>query len=85
MQSAPSKTDTFEPGTTSRTPLKRTPLGRELCVRLKERQLKGKKKSWELLLMSVKRELTLRSLDNHTRFQTIMDKIYTRFQVKAAV
>lgn len=85
MQSAPSKRDTFEPGTTSRTPLKRTPLGRELRVRLIERQLKGKKKGWELLLVSVMRELTVCSLDNHTRFQTIMDKIYTRFQVKTTV
>ena len=85
MQSAPSKTDTFEPETTSRTPLKRTPLGRQLCVRLIERQLKGKKKGWELLLVSVTRELTICSLDNHTRFQTIMDKIYTRFQVKTTV
>ena len=85
MQSAPSKRDTFEPGTTSRTPLKRTPLGRELRVRLIERQLKGKKKGWEPLLVSVMRELTVCSLDNHTRFQTIMDKIYTRFQVKTTV
>ena len=85
MQSAPSKRDTFERGTTSRTPLKRTPLGRELRVRLIERQLKGKKKGWELLLVSVMRELTVCSLDNHTRFQTIMDKIYTRFQVKTTV
>ena len=85
MQSAPPKRDTFEPGTTSRTPLKRTPLGRELRVRLIERQLKGKKKGWELLLVSVMRELTVCSLDNHTRFQTIMDKIYTRFQVKTTV
>lgn len=85
MQSAPSKRDTFERETTSRTPLKRTPLGRELRVRLIERQLKGKKKGWELLLVSVMRELTVCSLDNHTRFQTIMDKIYTRFQVKTTV
>ena len=85
MQSAPPKRDTFEPGTTSRTPLKRTPLGRELRVRLIERQLKGKKKGWEPLLVSVMRELTVCSLDNHTRFQTIMDKIYTRFQVKTTV
>ena len=85
MQSAPSKRDTFKPGTTSRTPLKRTPLGRELRVRLIERQLKGKKKGWEPLLVSVMRELTVCSLDNHTRFQTIMDKIYTRFQVKTTV
>ena len=85
MQSAPSKRDTFERGTTSRTPLKRTPLGRELRVHLIERQLKGKKRGWELLLVSVMRELTVCSLDNHTRFQTIMDKIYTRFQVKTTV
>lgn len=85
MQSAPSKRDTFKPGTTSRTPLKRTPLGRELRVRLIERQLKGKKKGWEPLLVSVMRELTVYSLDNHTRFQTIMDKIYTRFHVKTTV
>lgn len=65
MQSAPPKRDTFEPGTTSRTPLKRTPLGRELRVRLIERQLKGKKKGWELLLVSVMRELTVCSLANH--------------------
>ena len=85
MQSTPSKRDTFEPGTTSRTPLKRTPLGGELRVRLIERQLKGKKRGWELLLVSVMRELTVCSLDNHTRFQTTMDKIYTRFQVKTTV
>ena len=85
MQSAPSKRDTFKPGTTSRTPLKRTPLGRELRVRLIERQLKGKKRGWEPLLVSVMRELTVCSLDNHTRFQTTMDKIYTRFQVKTTV